>query len=171
MRVARKVWIGHGVHLMTRAELIERLHATRREMDWLLRQVGTSRMTIPGATGDWSVKDVLAHLTWYVREETELIREDGVEASPIWQLPESERNAAIAEQLGGLSLEDVLVSYRQEFDRLVTAVEQLSDADLSTPGRFPGTSAESLPWQDIAGNSYLHEQEHIEMLRHRAEQS
>ena len=115
--------------------------------------------------GDWSVKDVLAHLLWYAREEMELVRESGVAASPLWEVREEPRNGLIREQLRDQPLAEVLAELRRVSTELVAAVERLSDADLVTPGRFPGTSAERLPWQDIASNTWAHERAHVAEVR------
>jgi hypothetical protein len=56
---------------MTKARLLVELRAARNEWDTLMAAVGEERMTEPGAAGDWSVKDVTAHLTsfdqWFVK--------------------------------------------------------------------------------------------------------
>lgn len=56
---------------MTKARLLAELRAARGEWDTLMAAVGEERMTEPGAAGDWSVKDVIAHLTsfdqWFVK--------------------------------------------------------------------------------------------------------
>lgn len=108
---------------------------------------------------------MLAHLAWYEREEAELVGESGVEASPLWKFPQEPRNALLWEQHHDRALEDVLADFRQAFDMLVTAVDRLSDEDLVTPGRFPGTTGERPPWQDITHNSFQYEREHIAMIR------
>ncbi|MBO0731474.1 MAG: DinB family protein, partial [Acidimicrobiaceae bacterium] len=68
---------------MKKAELIDELVATREELEELLTAMTSEQMLAAGVVGDWSVKDVLAHLLWYEREELELIRESGVVASPL----------------------------------------------------------------------------------------
>ncbi len=45
-----------------KAVLIAELGASRTELESVVSQVPLERMTEPGATGSWSVKDVLAHL-------------------------------------------------------------------------------------------------------------
>ncbi|HEX5692552.1 MAG TPA: maleylpyruvate isomerase N-terminal domain-containing protein, partial [Roseiflexaceae bacterium] len=52
---------------MTKAKLLETLRRERAEWDALVAQVPRDRMTIPGVAGHWSVKDVIAHLTYYER--------------------------------------------------------------------------------------------------------
>ncbi len=141
------------------------MRATRAEFTKLLARLTPSMLIQPGVAGAWSVKDMLAHLAWYEREEAELIREAGVQASPLWAVPCEPRNALLWEQRHERPLEDVMADFREAFEMLVTAVEGLSDEDLVTPGRFPGTAVELPPWLDIAHNSFEHEQEHISMIR------
>ncbi|HMB21859.1 MAG TPA: maleylpyruvate isomerase N-terminal domain-containing protein, partial [Anaerolineales bacterium] len=50
---------------VTKAKLLDELRLARREWDALLAEIGEERMTETGAAGDWSVKDVAAHLTSY----------------------------------------------------------------------------------------------------------
>jgi uncharacterized protein (TIGR03083 family) len=150
---------------MKKAEVIDELRAVRQELEELLVAMTPEQMQRTGVAGDWSVRDVLAHLLWYQREELDLILESGTPASALWDVPQDPRNALIREELRDRPLDEVLAELRQVFVGLVAAVERLSDADLITPGRFPGTSAERLPWQDIGHNSWMHEHEHVAMIR------
>src|SRR5262249_51950191 len=150
---------------MRKAEVVEALRTTRQDLEELLAAMTPGQMRRPGVAGDWSVKDVLAHLLWYQREELELIRESELAASPLWEVAQDPRNRLIREELGELPLDEVLDELRQVFAGFVAAVERLSDEDLVTPGRFPGTSPERLPWQDIADNSWMHEREHVAGIR------
>src|SRR5579884_1100926 len=52
---------------MTGARLAGILKAERARWDALLAQVGADRMEEPGVEGAWSVKEIVAHLTWYER--------------------------------------------------------------------------------------------------------
>jgi hypothetical protein len=88
-----------------------------------------------------------------------------VEASPLWEVPQEPRNKLPFEQNRGRSLDTVLTEFQQAFEKLLAVVEHLSDEDLNTPGRFPGTSVERPPWRAIAVHSYNPDQEHIEMIR------
>jgi hypothetical protein len=79
---------------MRKAEVIDRLRTTRGELEELLAAMTSAQMQRPGVAGDWSVKDVLAHILWYAREELELIRESGAAASALWDVPPGEVDAA-----------------------------------------------------------------------------
>jgi uncharacterized protein (TIGR03083 family) len=150
---------------MKTSEVITALRDARAELDALLEGMPAERLERPGVAGDWSVGDVLAHLLWYEREELALIRESDEPASPLWDVPQDRRNGLVREQLRALPAADVLAELRRVRTELIDAVSRLSDADLVTSGRFPGTSGERLPWQDIAHNSWAHERDHVAAIR------
>src|SRR5215468_7094455 len=50
---------------MTGPRLAQILRTERVQWNALLAQVTPEQMEIPGAVGDWSVKQLVAHLTWY----------------------------------------------------------------------------------------------------------
>ncbi len=50
---------------MTGARLASILQAERTRWNTLLAEVGLERIGVPGVEGEWSVKEVVAHLTWY----------------------------------------------------------------------------------------------------------
>src|SRR5258708_9355311 len=50
---------------MTGARLASILQAERTQWNTLLAEVGLERIGVPGVEGEWSVKEVVAHLTWY----------------------------------------------------------------------------------------------------------
>lgn len=150
---------------MKKSELVKRMRTTRAEFERLLEELEPNQMTQSGVAGGWSVKDMLAHIAWYQREEAELFGETGVEASPLWEVPQDPRNELLFEQNRDRPLDEVLTEFRQAFEKFLAVVERLSDEDLNTLGRFPGTSVERPPWRAIAVHSYDHDREHIEMIR------
>lgn len=156
---------------MTKRELLALMQSTRQELETLLAQLDLVAMSQPGVVGDWSVKDMLAHIAWYQAEEVEFFGETGVAASPLWATPQDARNELLLAQNRERTLEDILAEFRTAFTHFMAVVEGLSDADLNQPGRFPDTSAARLPWQAIAVHSYEHDREHIAMIRDWMEKS
>lgn len=150
---------------MKKSEVLNQLRTVRAEFKQLLARLSPEQMTEPGVAGNWSVKDMLAHIAWYEREEAELVGETVVAASPLWEVPQDPRNELLREENKNRPLDDVLDDFDRAFEAIVAAVERLSDQDLVMPGRFPGTTAERPPWVDIADNSFEHERDHIEMIR------
>lgn len=150
---------------MTKQELLALMQATRQELEALLAQLTPAQINQPGVAGDWSVKDMLAHIAWYQAEEVEFFGETGVEASLLWATPQDARNELFFAQNHDRPLDAILLQFRTAFVRFLQVVEGLSDAELNQPGRFPDTRADRLPWQAIAVHSYEHDREHIALIR------
>ena len=53
---------------MKKAEFIDRVKTGRGEWTELLSMVDADLMLEPGQEGEWSAKDILAHVMWYERE-------------------------------------------------------------------------------------------------------
>src|SRR4051812_25757537 len=87
-------------------QFLEKLRAARTEWDALLQGISSAQMVELGAYGNWSVKDVVAHVTWYEREMVDLLRERRLDGSDLWLLPHTERNEAIYRENRSRSLDD-----------------------------------------------------------------
>jgi uncharacterized protein (TIGR03083 family) len=152
---------------MDRTEFLDTLKTARAEWDALLAQISPARMTEPGVEGDWTIKDVVAHITWFEREMVGVIRARALVGSDLWDLPQDQRNAAILAQNRLRPLDEVLAEARLVYPQLVEAVQTLDDQDLHDPGRFAGMPADWLPWSVIAGNSFEHYSAHAADVRSR----
>src|SRR5262245_20971090 len=60
---------------MTGARLADILRTERAGWNALLDQVGIDRMDVPSVVGGWSVKQLVAHLTWYEQAVVEGARQ------------------------------------------------------------------------------------------------
>src|SRR5262245_37896260 len=116
---------------MTGAKFLDSLRSGRAEWDALLAQIGAGRMAQPGVEGDWSIKDIIAHVTWHEREMVGVLRERALVGSELWNLPLDQRNAAIFEQNKDRALDDVLEESRQVFPQLLELAAGLSDEELN----------------------------------------
>jgi uncharacterized protein (TIGR03083 family) len=145
---------------MNKTEWLDTLQAERAQWNALLAQVDEARMTQPGAVGEWSVKDVIAHVTWFEREMVGVLRTHALVGSELWNLPHDERNAAIYEQNRDRALSEVLAEARAVYDQLLVGMQSLAEEDLHDPQRFAEMPADWIPWQVIAGNCYEHYRQH-----------
>lgn len=147
---------------MRKAELLTGLHDEQRQWELLLAQIGEGRMERPGVAGDWTMKDIVAHLTGWRRrtvDRLEAARRGGPDPAPPWpaQLQsDDEINAWIYEEGRGRSLEEVLADSRQVFRRLVAAIESFPEAELMDPGRFAWLEGETLTPAGLFG--HFHEE-------------
>ena len=150
---------------MTRDELLEKLRAERIKWEALLTEVGEGRMIQPGAAGGWSVKDIVAHVTWYERETVGMLDTRALVGSDQWDVDEDERNAAMVEQAKGVPLVEVMHEAQQVFQDLLEAIEGLADEDMDDPAGFENMPAEWKPWKVIASNTYEHYKQHMPGIR------
>jgi uncharacterized damage-inducible protein DinB len=137
----------------------------RAELDSLLAQVDKARLTRPGAEGEWSVKDIIAHIAWHEREMIGLLQARTLAGSDLWNLPLHERNAAIFQLNQARALDDVLAEARQAFQQFWEAVQTLSDEELADPRKFRDMPDDWRPWKIIAENSFEHYHDHLPDLR------
>ena len=150
---------------MDKATFLETLHTARAEWEALLAEVGEARMLEPGATGEWTVKDVIAHVMWCEREMVGVCEAHALVGSDLWNLTNDECNAIVVAQYRETPLQDVLVEERQVYDRLLAALQTLSDEDLNDARRFRDMPVEWVPWQLIAGNASQHYGDHMPPIR------
>ncbi len=141
------------------------LQETRAQWEELLTQIDEQRMLQPGATGKWSVKDVIAHVMWGEREVVSLMNTHMMAGSELWNLSNDERNEVMYQQNRERPLQEILSEEQQAYVDLLAAAQTLSDEDLNDPHRFQHMPEEWVPWRLFAGNSFKHYQDHMPALR------
>jgi hypothetical protein len=122
-------------------------------------------MEEPGVDGDWTVKDVIAHITWHEKEMLELLRSRRLAGSQLWTLPLHERNNAIFEENRHRLLDDVLQESRQVYPQLLSEIEHLEDADLTDPTRIADMPPDWKLYDLLTDNTYDHYNDHSTDLR------
>jgi hypothetical protein len=151
---------------MTQAKFLASLQVGRAEWEALLAQVPAERLTQPGAAGGWTVKDVIAHITWHEKEIVEVLQShDFTIGSEWWNLPTAERNERIYGANRDRPLQEVLHEAPQVYQQLLALLQNLDDTDFVDPGRFKGMPDDWLPWRIFAGNSYEHYEQHVPSLQ------
>jgi DinB superfamily len=181
--VAGMAWLlasGHGganlieqlAHLahgkpMTAARLADILRTERAQWNALLAEVGPERMEIVGVEGEWSVKEIVAHLTWYEQAVVDGARQ--VMATGAFTRPGNgqemdTRNARIASESHARPAADLLAEADTVFHQLLQIIAAIPDNVLND-AKFLGLPDEIPPWMRVANNSYLHYQQHEEAIR------
>ena len=143
---------------------IERFLATvrssRTAFDEALAQVPDERMLEPGLTGPWSVKDEIAHITWFEQQMVLLVRAHALVGSDLWQLSPHERNDAIFREFRDHSLDEVRGESARVHGELLDLLATLADADLEDPARFPDMPSDWRPGDILAQNTHEHYDAH-----------
>jgi hypothetical protein len=118
---------------MTKSELLNWLKEQYQNWEALIDQIGTTLMDQPGVNGDWSMKDIVAHLTgWNSRLVASLqaAQRGEPEPPPPWPAhlqTDNEINAWIYESNHGCSVRQVLDESHQVFQHLFAVVKGLSE--------------------------------------------
>jgi len=150
---------------MKKSELIDAYLHRRQEWNALLAQLTPQQILTPLQDGGWSLKDVVAHLTWHEREMVGVAQERALTGSPWWELPFEQRNELIYELNKDLTLDEVLSIAEITQADLLRAFESLTDADMLDASRYAKMPADWLPWQVYASNMQDHYTDHIQDLR------
>ena len=145
---------------MEKSELIRRIGTARRGWDELLGRVDDGLALRPGAEGELSAKDLVAHVTWYEREVVKMLRSRTMEGSGLWALGPDERNAAIFDEARGMTLEDVRAESAGVLAALIQQLELLPEEAYHDASRFSNMPNDWEPWKLIAGNTIWHYPDH-----------
>ena len=154
---------------MNKAEFIQRVETDRSEWNDLLAQVDDDLMLKPGIEGDWSAKDILAHVMWYEREMVRLLNSRSLIGSDLWDLPLDERNAEIHKEIKDMSLQAIREESQNVFTALIHELYELPEDAYGDSAHFLNMPAEWEPRDVIAGNTFRHYQEHTDSIRRLAE--
>lgn len=153
---------------------LEYLRSQRSALDELVAQFPPGCLDQPGAAGDWSVKDIIAHLTvyeaWLVSWLEAALRGQLVEPTYLNDPDLDKRNAIAYAENRARPVGEVLEESRRNFTALLRLVERFSQEDLNDPGRTAWFVApywgEPQPlWDCIAGDSVEHYDQHFADLR------
>lgn len=155
---------------MEKNQLINTLRIERAAWDALLKEVGEERMSTPGVVGDWSVKDIIAHITAWQRRPVEWLaaarRGDKPKPAP-WPpslAGDDPINAWIYDANRNRPLKEVLAESRQVHDKLMQGLESMPEQELNDASRFSWLNGNSLA-DSIPGNSYEHYQHHSQDIQ------
>jgi hypothetical protein len=148
---------------MTKTELLEKIRASRAALLTVLESVPPERREEAGVSGDWSVKDILVHMTYW----------EGQLVTMLFQLRSGAAPTTV--QFGGKDVEQINAAWFQQgrsrpwdlalrdFTGLGTQiprrVAEFSDAELNTVkfhSKLRGIALTA--W--IASGSFEHEDEH-----------
>lgn len=143
----------------TKAGLVAAAERERAKLDALLDELTPAQTAVAGVVGEWSVKDVLAHLCewesmalgWYragLRGEVPELPAPGFTWRQTPQL-----NRAIFERHRDMPLGDVLAWLRSSRREMLGVIASLSDDELFTPGRFAWTRKNTLGTYFVSATS------------------
>ncbi|MFN8441394.1 MAG: ClbS/DfsB family four-helix bundle protein [Caldilineaceae bacterium] len=135
---------------MSKQTLLENLQLENQRWETLLEQVDPVVMDKPGFAGNWSVKDLVAHLTGWQRRTVLRLQaalRGETESEPPWpdELQSTDEiNAWIYEANRNRPVSDVRADAAATFQQLLNAISALPEVELMDPQRFAWTEGEPL---------------------------
>ncbi|HSF81768.1 MAG TPA: DinB family protein [Anaerolineales bacterium] len=149
----------------TKSELVELVTSARAAWNELLAAIPPADMERAQVVGEWSIKDLVAHISWFENEIVDLLRTRALVGSDLWNLSTDERNHAIYLQSRDRPLEQVLSESQQIYTQLVALLGSLQDAELHDPSRYKDMPSDWLPWRVLTDNTYEHYQDHTQDIQ------
>jgi hypothetical protein len=154
---------------LSKAKNFELIHSEREELQILLDQLSETQMTQPGVENDWSVKDILAHITDWEKRMVQWIEE-----SLQGKTPERPAPGMTWDDLDKLNeqtylankdrlLNEVLADFRDSYQQSLKVIEALTEEALLDPDYFKWREGDPL-WHMVAANTWEHYQEHREAI-------
>jgi hypothetical protein len=150
-----------GRRSSTKTEMLEKIRSSHAALEKKFSKLTPEQMVWPGSMDNWSVKDILAHLTdweqrlieWYRAGLKGEVPETPAPGMTWRQLPEL--NQVGYEKHKDESLERVLEVYRASYREVVTLVEGMTEEEIFTVGVYQWTRKDPLMvW--IAANTNGH---------------
>ena len=125
---------------VNRSQLLKRVDKAWQALQESYAGLSDAKLLAPGVTGAWSIKDTIAHVTWWEEEAlTHLplifkggrpprysVKYGGIDAF----------NAQMAEQKGRLSLTEVLRQRDDTHRRLIDYLQTVPEDQIATETRF-----------------------------------
>ncbi|MBN2551103.1 MAG: ClbS/DfsB family four-helix bundle protein [Anaerolineales bacterium] len=148
---------------MTQDEILDALEEWREKLLEAIEGLSDEQLQQPGVTGEWSVKDILFHLSMWEAELVRLLWQaaqgDRPTSMHFTQVDVDQTNAAWTQRGQDRSLEQVFADLEAVRRQTVRRVMAFSDQDLADPQRYPWLDGRPL-WEWIASDSFEHEREH-----------
>jgi hypothetical protein len=125
---------------MTREQVLARLAAAWADFEESYAGLSRPELLTPGVTGKWSVRDIIAHVTWWEEEALKhlpLVRNGG--RPPRYSVTYGgidAFNALMTEKRGHLSLDDVLRQHDEVHQRLIDYLRRSPEELFTTETRF-----------------------------------
>lgn len=149
---------------MNQEELYDALDAARERLLIALDPLPDAALLQPGAIGDWSVRDLLAHLTvWEAELVTALMRlQQGKKPDRLLQAlaDRDAYNAARFLENKDRDLDRIFDDLQGVRAQLEQWLEGFSDRALTNPQRYKSLAGQPL-WQLIASATFQHEAAHV----------
>ncbi|HSB90831.1 MAG TPA: DinB family protein [Anaerolineales bacterium] len=154
---------------MNKGELLKAMEASRAELLAALAGLSDENLLEPGVVGEWSVRDVLQHISLWEAEAVKLLMHVQQRRKPTgdrWsgKLDLDSLNARWHAETKDRPLAAVRPDFEAVRQQTIRRLNDLSDADLANPRLLPWLKGRPV-WQYVFEDTAEHEQEHAAQIR------
>lgn len=156
---------------MTPQDLLDRIRQDREALVALWSGLTKEQMVRrPGPQEDWSVKDLIAHITWWESFILERVKNliNGVRSQPAEH--HDILNARAYEQYRNSSLAEVLAEFDANWHKLEAFISSMNEEQLNTPAYYPTYDGIAL-LPALRAGTFSHYPDHLTDLRSYVERS
>jgi hypothetical protein len=154
---------------MDKEKIVQQIQSEREALEKTLARLTDDQMAQRGVEADWSVKDILAHITDWERRMVRWIEE-----SLRGEVPERPAPGLTWDDLDRLNeetfllhrdepLDAILSEFYTSYQQALATVEGLREEDLVAPDRFAWREGDPM-WHMVAANTFWHYKEHNETI-------
>ncbi len=150
----------------SKSELIQAMLAARAKLDSLLGRIPRSTMALPGASHEWSVKDIVAHINSYERWLALglALRRQKPPDSWIEDIPLDQFNHRLFLENRELPVDAVLQQSQDLWDHILQETQATPEADLFSEQSVQGVPNKFRPCDILKSESYGHYLDHVPAL-------
>lgn len=151
---------------MDKSQLIGVLQTGHDQLRAAIDALSDDELALP-AQGEWTRRDVVAHIEWWERHSTGVIAAAREGRDPFRRdvpFDLDARNEQVFRENQGRSAADVRAGEAAAWDELRRALEEVDEADLLDPARFAWADGEALV-EIVRGDTDRHWAEHLPHLR------
>jgi hypothetical protein len=153
---------------MNQDEILDALEDGRENLLEAIDGLSDEALLEPGVVGEWSVKDLLYHVSMWEAELVKLLWEAAQGLPPSFfsfaGQTFDEINAAWAVEGQARTIEQVWDDFHSVRKQTIRRLSAFTDKDLSDPERYPWSKGQPL-WGWIKENSFGHEGEHAAQIK------
>jgi hypothetical protein len=155
---------------MEKALLLREVTSGYAALEALIAPLNDEQLTTPGVMGEWTMKDVLAHLTAWHLHLLDLLDAavQGTTPAPSAVVSTDEEvdrlNAHFYAAGHARPLAEVQAGFGASFERVIADLEALAEEALNRTDQWPWLRGVPL-WQFVRGNTYAHYDEHATHIR------
>lgn len=151
---------------MTKDRLVGLIRDSHAQLQSVIGRLSDEQMTVPQVQGQWSAKDILAHISAWEEHCLGFLDADARGETPqlITSADVDRVNEQFYQESRGKALEEVRSRFSRAYQAMLDRLESLTEQDLVSPERYPWFRGSPF-WLMVAYNTFDHYPRHEARIR------